>query len=267
MTEIADIYSFIKSFLSPNSPKTQYWLINGSESVGKTSLLFTLAYECANKLDSVLFICNKSKIEKQLPISVSMSEISADVGFHDAVLARIHMVYIETFDDLNRAIVKLHLFKLANGLHPNAIFIDDLSNILLSHVSQPSEGPISNNFNSFGTINNDIDLMMNRRLFFISLLQDTIEVMQASESRPISLFVSDNIVGFKDIASIPPTYHRIFEILIQLTKIKIKNEIHIDMSLIPSIHKCNGSLKNIGSLYFDCVLGKICVRRVLDSNE
>ena len=100
-------------------------LITGSHNSGKTSLLFKLAYELAERGGSPLIICSKTKMESKMPLNVlangrnefSGSKMSSDV------LCRIQMKYATSMAELKAIVAGLHGFTPT----PTAILIDDFS--------------------------------------------------------------------------------------------------------------------------------------------
>lgn len=145
--------------VSPLSKDGNKVFILGSSQSGKTSLAFRMAYEEAMIGGTPLFITQKEKIEKclPLPISISMnksigtrSESQADgseeeifntshletsasntndetgkADYHPTVLSRIHMKYVVNRDDL----VALFLLMQDFQPSPTLIILDDFSSI------------------------------------------------------------------------------------------------------------------------------------------
>lgn len=144
--------------------------INGPSHSGKTSLAFQIAYEEASYGGIPLFICQKSKFQRQFPKQCQeLHEDSSDYmetgSFNPTVLSRIYMKYTETSQDLLNLLAGLQKFQPK----PTVIIIDDLSSFLPSFTSSDS------NLNRFAYQSNysSHDQKIDFYLLLLAMIDDT----------------------------------------------------------------------------------------------
>jgi hypothetical protein len=128
-------------------------LITGGPNCGKTSLAFRLAYDIAAAGGTPWFICNQTKLEAQLPLSVQITGrrggeaelgLGAGAGGWDQdldaptermsgmasmsadVLCRLQMKYVTSVRDLKACLAGLH----ACEPRPSAVIVDDFSTLV-----------------------------------------------------------------------------------------------------------------------------------------
>lgn len=148
----------------------QKGFINGSSHTGKTSLAFQIAYEEASYGGIPLFICQKSKFQRQFPkqcqeIHEDSSDYMETGSFNPTVLSRIYMKYTETSQDLLNLLAGLQKFQPK----PTVIIIDDLSSFLPSFTSSDS------NLNRFSYQSNysSHDQKIDFYLLLLAMIDDT----------------------------------------------------------------------------------------------
>ena len=98
-------------------------LLVGDKNIGKTSLAFKIAYDCAAKGGSPLIICNKNKVESKLPLFVKLSNQQVYYSWSSEVLSHVHMKYVSSVTELKALIAGLHCFEP----RPSTIVIEDFS--------------------------------------------------------------------------------------------------------------------------------------------
>jgi hypothetical protein len=98
-------------------------LLIGDKNIGKTSLAFKIAYDCAAKGGSPLVICNKNKVESKLPLFVKLSNQQVYYSWSSEVLSHVHMKYVSSVTELKALIAGLHCFEP----RPSTIIIEDFS--------------------------------------------------------------------------------------------------------------------------------------------
>jgi hypothetical protein len=101
-------------------------LMIGGGSTGKTSLAFKLACEEAAVGGTPLFICNQTKLEAKLPMTVQNASDGGSNKFAPEILARIQMKYVSSMNELKAVIAGLHAFVPS----PSLVIIDDFSLIV-----------------------------------------------------------------------------------------------------------------------------------------
>ncbi|KAL4185836.1 hypothetical protein AMTRI_Chr10g232740 [Amborella trichopoda] len=94
----------------------QMMLLSGPPCCGKTSLLFQFAYNRARESsDSVVFICNKQRMENKLPFLIQGIAPSSDI------FNKIQMKYLEDDEGLKKYFAAFHFHET----FPTAVIIDD----------------------------------------------------------------------------------------------------------------------------------------------
>jgi hypothetical protein len=110
--------------------------LTGPQSCGKTSLAFKLACDVAECGGCPLYICNQTKMEAKLPLSVSLylsnERITGRVPAE--VLNRVQFKYITHVAELKALLAGLHCFVPK----PTFIVVDDFSSMIdpLSSISR-----------------------------------------------------------------------------------------------------------------------------------
>ncbi|XP_055960941.1 uncharacterized protein LOC126673789 [Mercurialis annua] len=148
-------------------------LLSGPPSSGKTSLLFQLALTAAIAAEqgpnSVVFICNRSKLETKPPYLSQGIDPSSDA------FGRIQMKYVDDDEGIKKYFAAFHLY----DTFPSVVIIDDFGDFFTERSCQEKYG------NPRGR-----DLAMAR---ILALCHNAI--MHANEKGDCKLFLSDTQHG------------------------------------------------------------------------
>ncbi|KAJ1395252.1 hypothetical protein B484DRAFT_269587 [Ochromonadaceae sp. CCMP2298] len=108
-------------------------LITGGPNSGKTSLAFRLAYDIAAAGGAPWFICNQTKLEAKMPLTLQLSRGGAEGWTEEEeermsadVLCRVQMKYVTSVRDLKACMAGLH----AMLPRPSAVVLEDLSSLV-----------------------------------------------------------------------------------------------------------------------------------------
>jgi len=102
------------------SSNTSQAVLTGPVGCGKTTTLFSISLEFARQQHDVIYICNRSKIEKSLP------GLAFNAPWVEPALERIHLKYAECSTQLLHFVSGITLC----GINPQLIVIDDFSEMI-----------------------------------------------------------------------------------------------------------------------------------------
>ena len=145
-------------------------LVSGTKGCGKSSLAFQLAYDAADQLEYVVYICNKLKIENSLPKFIVHAN-SLGQSFFSEILSNIRMKYVKDLSDLSQVLFSLHLLEDITSVSSITIVIDDLHDIFLNENETTFDIHRSESTSRAFNIKD--------KLAILGLILDTIESLQS----------------------------------------------------------------------------------------
>jgi hypothetical protein len=162
-------------------------LLLGQSMIGKTCLLFTLAYLLAESDESkrVLFICRRDRIEQRFPsrlgIDIESENNNENIccsldDWSSVVLGRICMKYVSSSFELKRVMAGLHAFTP----RPDAIFVDDIDSFFELAADFPHQ-----HRQDGGNIE-EINLA-------VAFIEDAIDFLNSTRGSKCHLFVSSRV--------------------------------------------------------------------------
>lgn len=186
--------SILQSFFDSTSNRT---LLLGPPKCGKTSLIFRLAYEEANKGGTPYILTKKEKLYANLPhnISLILTENSQEnntnnnmvsLNYLPEILSKINIKYLETLQDIMQFFIAIQSLTP----RPTLIIFDDFSNYFQSTLHDILTEPtviLNNESKKFNpNILKDIFLI-------ISLINDSIKFLDNYNKSSPSNIISQSV--------------------------------------------------------------------------